>query len=106
MRIVVDAMGGDHAPEAVVAGVVEAIKEFDVHIILVGIEEKVDAELKKYDQILIPDNINYNNVLGLSLEMIEKFSCIKPISIKHAKKISGVTPVAISLLYIYIRKNT
>ena len=66
---------------------------------------EIDKE-KKYDQILIPDNINYNNVLGLSLEMIEKFSCIKPISIKHAKKISGVTPVAISLLYIYIRKNT
>lgn len=49
MKIVVDAMGGDHAPEAVVAGVVEALKEFDVHIILVGIEEKVEAELKKYD---------------------------------------------------------
>lgn len=48
MRIVVDAMGGDHAPQAVVAGVVEAIKEFDVRIVLVGIQEKIEAELKKF----------------------------------------------------------
>ncbi|MCK4881701.1 MAG: phosphate acyltransferase PlsX, partial [Candidatus Omnitrophica bacterium] len=49
MKIVVDAMGGDFAPESVVAGVVEAVKEFDANIILVGIEEKVQAELKKHD---------------------------------------------------------
>ena len=42
-------MGGDFAPESVVAGVVEAVKEFDANIILVGIEEKVRAELKKHD---------------------------------------------------------
>ena len=42
-------MGGDFAPESVVAGVVEAVKEFDANIILVGIEEKVQAELKKHD---------------------------------------------------------
>ncbi len=49
MKIVVDAMGGDHAPEAVVAGVIEALKEFNVTIVLVGIEERVTAELKKYN---------------------------------------------------------
>ena len=48
MRIVVDAMGGDHAPANVVAGVVEAIKEFPVTIILVGVEDRIKAELSKY----------------------------------------------------------
>ena len=48
MKIVVDAMGGDHAPQAVIAGVAEAIKEFNVNIALVGIKERVEAELKKY----------------------------------------------------------
>ncbi len=48
MKIVVDAMGGDYAPQAVVEGVVEAIKEFDVQIALVGIKSRVEAELKKY----------------------------------------------------------
>ena len=32
MRISVDAMGGDHAPSAVVQGTVEALKELDIHI--------------------------------------------------------------------------
>lgn len=48
MNIVVDAMGGDYAPETVVAGVVAAVKEFDVHITLVGIEGRVREELKKH----------------------------------------------------------
>ncbi|MCC6759016.1 MAG: phosphate acyltransferase PlsX [Candidatus Omnitrophica bacterium] len=48
MKIVVDAMGGDHAPQAVIAGVVDALKEFDVTIVLVGRTPDVEAELKKY----------------------------------------------------------
>ena len=48
MNIVVDAMGGDFAPENVVAGVVDAVKEFNVKITLIGIEDRVRAELKKY----------------------------------------------------------
>ncbi len=48
MKIVVDAMGGDHAPEAVIAGVVEALDEFDINIALVGIEDRIKEELQKY----------------------------------------------------------
>jgi glycerol-3-phosphate acyltransferase PlsX len=48
LKIVVDAMGGDHAPEAIIAGVVDALNEFDVSIALVGIESRVRDELKKY----------------------------------------------------------
>ncbi len=48
MRIVVDAMGGDHAPANIVAGVVQALKEYPVAITLVGVEDKVRAELSKY----------------------------------------------------------
>lgn len=57
MKVVVDAMGGDHAPQSIVAGVVEAIKEFDVHIALIGIKEQIENELKghkySYDRIEI-----------------------------------------------------
>lgn len=49
MRLVIDAMGGDFAPQAVIAGVVEALKEFDVNITLVGIKDQIDAELAKYN---------------------------------------------------------
>ncbi|MBF0486291.1 MAG: phosphate acyltransferase PlsX [Candidatus Omnitrophica bacterium] len=53
MRIVVDAMGGDHAPANVVAGVVAAVKEFPVTITLVGMGDRVKTELSKYSY---PDN--------------------------------------------------
>jgi glycerol-3-phosphate acyltransferase PlsX len=50
MKIAVDAMGGDNAPHAVVAGAVQAAKEYGTGIILVGIEELIQAELKKHHQ--------------------------------------------------------
>ncbi len=50
MKIAVDAMGGDNAPHAVVAGSVHAAKEYGVGIILVGIEQTIEAELSKYPQ--------------------------------------------------------
>ncbi len=49
MRIAVDAMGGDYAPEDVVRGSVAGAREYDAGIILVGPEEKIKFELAKYD---------------------------------------------------------
>ena len=48
MKIVVDAMGGDHAPEVVVAGAVAEARERGTQIILVGIESVVRTELAKH----------------------------------------------------------
>lgn len=41
-------MGGDYAPENIVAGVVEAIREYNLTVTLIGIEDRVRAELKKH----------------------------------------------------------
>ena len=49
MKIVVDAMGGDHAPAMVVDGAVRAARDLDLEIILVGRQEVVQPELAKYD---------------------------------------------------------
>ena len=48
MKIVVDAMGGDHAPAAIVEGAVEAIKDSDVNVVLIGLQDQVEAELQKH----------------------------------------------------------
>jgi glycerol-3-phosphate acyltransferase PlsX len=48
MKIAVDAMGGDNAPQAIVAGAVQAAQDFRVGIILVGVEQVVREELDKY----------------------------------------------------------
>ena len=54
MRIVVDAMGGDRAPAAVVGGAVQAARELSLEIILVGQPGPVQAELERYDTSGLP----------------------------------------------------
>lgn len=65
MRIIVDAMGGDHAPQAPIEAAVRAVKELDVEIVLVGNSAVIESELGKYeypkDKIFIthaPDSIS------------------------------------------------
>ena len=48
MKVIVDAMGGDHAPAVVIEGVVKALLELDTEIALVGIKDQVEHELKRY----------------------------------------------------------
>lgn len=48
MVVVVDGMGGDFSPGAVVSGCIEAIKEYDIDILITGPEELIKEELKKY----------------------------------------------------------
>ncbi|MDD5617679.1 MAG: phosphate acyltransferase PlsX [Candidatus Omnitrophica bacterium] len=47
MKIAVDAMGGDYAPKVVVEGAVEAVRSYDVDIILVGDTNKIEEEIRK-----------------------------------------------------------
>ncbi|AJD25883.1 tRNA uridine-5-carboxymethylaminomethyl(34) synthesis enzyme MnmG [Clostridium botulinum] len=63
-------------------------------------------QFKKYEDRLIPKNINYLDIKGLRLEAIQKLKKIKPINIGQASRISGVSPADISVLLIYMeRKN-
>ncbi|HKG22163.1 MAG TPA: hypothetical protein VKC34_09705, partial [Blastocatellia bacterium] len=48
MKIAVDAMGGDYAPASEVEGAIEAARDFDVCVILVGRSEVINAELEKH----------------------------------------------------------
>ena len=51
MKIVVDAMGGDHAPAVVVDGAVQAARDLGLEIILVGRQEAVEPELARHDTV-------------------------------------------------------
>jgi glycerol-3-phosphate acyltransferase PlsX len=48
MRIAVDGMGGDHAPQEVVAGTIQAVNEYGVNVVITGPKEKIEAELAKH----------------------------------------------------------
>ena len=49
LTIALDAMGGDHAPVVEVEGAVLAARQYGVKVILVGLADRVRAELEKYD---------------------------------------------------------
>jgi len=48
VRIAIDGMGGDYAPQNIVSGAIQAASEFDVHILLVGMKDQLQAELSKH----------------------------------------------------------
>ena len=48
MKVVLDAMGGDHAPHVPVMGAIQAAKDYGINIILVGDESEIKKELSKY----------------------------------------------------------
>ncbi|OEU49512.1 MAG: tRNA uridine(34) 5-carboxymethylaminomethyl synthesis enzyme MnmG [Desulfobacterales bacterium C00003060] len=52
----------------------------------------------------IPDGFDYQFIPGLSNEVKEKFSRIRPISLGQASRISGITPAAVSIIQIYLKK--
>lgn len=67
--------------------------------------QKREAEKTKHlEFIKIPENMDYN-IPGISREIREKLNKIKPINLAQASRIPGVTPSAIALLMVYIRKN-
>ena len=49
MRIVVDGMGGDNAPKSVVGGIVDAIEEYNVDIIITGDKDLLEKEFANYN---------------------------------------------------------
>ena len=59
----------------------------------------------KVENLKLPDDIDYLNISGLSKEVREKLIRIRPRSLGQASRISGITPAAISLLSIYLKKR-
>lgn len=57
MKIILDAMGGDNAPEAPVLGAVEAAKTYGIEIVLVGRGEDILAVLKKHGIDNLPEGM-------------------------------------------------
>lgn len=62
-------------------------------------------KLKRNESTKIPTTFNYQQVVGLSAEVIQKLEKVKPTSIGQASRISGVTPAAVSLLLVYLKKQ-
>ena len=60
---------------------------------------------KKQNKKKIPPNLNYSNIAGLSNEVKEKLTNQKPETIGMASRLEGVTPAAVNLILIQLKKN-
>ena len=65
-------------------------------------QDKAIERLKKAETKTIPDWLDYSTISGLSREMKEKLSRLRPQTIGQASRLPGVTPAAVALLNVYI----
>ena len=63
------------------------------------------ARLQKHEKTQIPGAFDYSQVSSLSSEVIQKLTQVKPTTIGQAGRISGVTPAALSLLLVHLKKQ-
>ena len=97
-----------HLPEANEAAPSNVIDEIEASVKYEGYikRQKADIErLQRNENTLIPSNIDYKNVVGLSNEVKQKLNEARPESIARASRLPGITPAAISLLMVHIKKH-
>ena len=68
-------------------------------------EEEVERN-RQHEETVLPEDLDYTEVRGLSSEVIEKLSKHRPVNLGQASRIQGITPAAISLLRIYLKKHS
>ena len=68
-------------------------------------EEEVERN-RQHEEAVLPEDLDYKEVRGLSSEVIEKLSKHRPVNLGQASRIQGITPAAISLLRIYLKKHS
>ncbi|MBW0870700.1 tRNA uridine-5-carboxymethylaminomethyl(34) synthesis enzyme MnmG [Citrobacter amalonaticus] len=67
-------------------------------------QDEIEKQLRN-ENTLLPATLDYRQVSGLSNEVIAKLNDHKPVSIGQASRISGVTPAAISILLVWLKKQ-
>ncbi|MEE8321791.1 MAG: tRNA uridine-5-carboxymethylaminomethyl(34) synthesis enzyme MnmG [Gammaproteobacteria bacterium] len=67
-------------------------------------EDEIERNRHNEDRVL-PEDLDYANVRGLSAEVIQKLSDHRPYNLGQASRISGVTPAAMSLLLVHLKKR-
>ena len=85
-----------------------AAEQVEINIKYQGyIDRQLDeiAKLKRHEDTLLPNDLDYSEIKGLSNEVIAKLNDLKPETIGQASRVSGITPAAISILLIYLKKS-
>jgi tRNA uridine 5-carboxymethylaminomethyl modification enzyme len=68
-------------------------------------QKREAAQFRKMEKVLVPENIDYDEIPGLSRELREKLKAIQPRSLGQVSRISGVTPAALTALMVKIGRT-
>lgn len=63
------------------------------------------AQLRRSEETKLPAEMDYSQISGLSNELRQKLNQVRPVSIGQASRIPGMTPAAVSLLLIHLKKK-
>jgi len=94
--------GADAFPDRHVASEVETSIKYD------GYLKRQDEGVRRFakmERTAIPPGFNYESVPGLSREVCERLSAVRPRSLGQAARVPGVTPAAVSLLSVHLKRH-
>jgi tRNA uridine 5-carboxymethylaminomethyl modification enzyme len=82
-----------------------ALERVAIELLYEGYLRRQEADavrLQRADAVLVPGDIDFRAIPGLSNEVVEKLEAIRPRSVGQASRISGVTPAAVAILMTHI----
>jgi len=85
----------------------EVIEQVEIQVKYDGYiqrQQQMIEKFKRLEETKIPDSMNFCEIPGLSTEVKEKLNKVRPLSLGQASRISGITPAAISILMVYVKK--
>lgn len=83
----------------------EIIEQADIQIkynVYIEKEKELVKRMNQLEDLIIPDNFDYNKIISLSAEALQKFKKIKPRTLGQASRISGVNPSDVQILMVYM----
>ncbi|MEA3545173.1 MAG: tRNA uridine-5-carboxymethylaminomethyl(34) synthesis enzyme MnmG [Thermodesulfobacteriota bacterium] len=86
----------------------QALEQVEIAVKYEGYIKRQLEQVERFreqEEIIIPTDIDYDLIASISTEVREKLKKIRPASLGHAGRIQGVTPAAIAVIQIYLRKK-
>lgn len=83
------------------------IEQIEIALKYKGYIERQKEEVQKtlaHEEMVMPSDLDYDKVIGLSFEVRQKLKAVRPETLGQASRISGVTPAAVSLLLVYLKR--
>lgn len=87
----------------------EVLLEAETSVKYAGYLVRQDELVKRsarLEEVLLPEDLDYPSVSGLSAEIVEKLCAVRPRTLGQAGRISGVTPAALTCLEIHLKKRS